>query len=543
MILIILDGWGIAKPSRGNAVTLAKTPVMDGLIKKYPNTELCAHGKCVGLPPVQDGNSEAGHMNIGAGRIVEQDAVRIGKSINDSTFFKNPAFVEAIRHVQKSRRGGAKLHLMGMLSNGMSAHSDPDHLLALLTLIKGHNFKEVYLHLFTDGRDSPKYAALKLIEAMQRDYLEHECIATIIGRFYAMDRKKKWQRTELAYNALVSGKGLKAKSPQAAITEAYNRGESDEFIQPYAITKKGESLSMIEDGDAIIFFNLRSDRARQLAKVFVQKEFNKMNPGSFKRKKVFKNLKFIAMTDFGPDLDNILTAFPGIDLQQTLPRQLADLRQLYIAETEKYAHVTYFLNGGYANPVAGEARTAVLSPDVKFYDETPAMSSVDLTKIVIKNLTPQPPLLIRKGGGSRLSGRQQRGWKYDFTMLNFAAPDMIGHTGNLQAGIKCCEEVDKYLGKIVNAYLKIKGTVIITADHGNIEEMINLKTGEIDVEHSTNHVPFILVNEKLNSKTKLYKEGVLADIAPTILELLGREKPKEMTGRSLIKIRSEKHKL
>ncbi len=511
MILIILDGWGIARPSRGNAIALAKTPVMDGLIKKYPNTELCAYGKCVGLPPAQDGNSEAGHMNIGAGRVVEQDAVRIGKSINNSTFFKNPAFIEAIRHVQKNK---SKLHLMGMLSNGMSAHSDPDHLLALLTLIKGYNLKEVYLHLFTDGRDSPKYAALKLIEAMQRDYLEHECIATIIGRFYAMDRKKKWQRTEFAYNTLVSGKGLKAKSPQAAITEAYNRGESDEFIQPYIITKKGKPLPRIKDNDAVIFFNLRSDRARQLAKVFVQKEFNKINPGSFKRKKVFKNLKFIAMAGFGPDLDNILTAFPSIDLQQTLPMQLADLRQLYISETEKYAHVTYFFNGGYADPVAGEHRISVPSPDVKSYDETPVMSSADLTDVVLDNL---------------------KNRKYDFTMLNFAAPDMIGHTGNLQAGIKCCGEVDKYLGKIVNTYLKIKGTVVITADHGNIEEMINLKTGEIDVEHSTNHVPFILVNEKLKDKVKLNNNGVLGDIAPTILELMGREKPREMTGRSLIK--------
>ena len=249
------------------------------------------------------------------------------------------------------------------------------------------------------------------------------------------------------------------------------------------------------------------------------------------------NLNYLTLTQYDQSFHNVSVLFGKENIKNTLAEVISknNLSQLHIAETEKYAHVTYFLNGGYANPVAGEARTAVLSPDVKFYDETPAMSSVDLTKIVIKNLTPQPPLLIRKGGGSRLSGRQQRGWKYDFTMLNFAAPDMIGHTGNLQAGIKCCEGVDKYLGKIVNAYLKIKGTVIITADHGNIEEMINLKTGEIDVEHSTNHVPFILVNEKLKDKVKLNNNGVLGDIAPTILELMGREKPREMTGRSLIK--------
>ena len=560
MILIILDGWGIAEPSKGNAVTLAKTPVMDGLVKKYPNTLLRAHGKYVGLPPKQSGNSEAGHMNIGAGRVVEQDSVVICKSINQGTFFKNLAFIEAIRHVQKNK---SKLHLMGMLSNGMSAHSDPDHILALLTLIRGHNFKEVYLHLFTDGRDSPKYAALKLIEAIQRDYLKDEYIATIIGRFYAMDRKKKWERLEKAYNALVLGKGLNAKSPQAAITEAYNRGETDEFIQPYVITKKGKPLPRIKDGDAVIFFNLRSDRARQLAKVFAQKDFNKMNPGSSKRKKVLKDLKFIAMTDFGPDLDSIITAFPSIDLRETLPMQLADLRQLYITETEKYAHVTYFFNGGYADPVAGEARTVLSSPDVKSYDETPAMSSADLTDAVLDNLTPKPhfstspltPLLNRRGGQRRwgddgdeppsyLGGvgggidrrgeKKGRSWRYDFTTLNFAAPDMIGHTGNLKAGIQCCEEVDKCVGRIVEAYLKAGGTVLITSDHGNVEEMINLKTGEIDTEHSVNPAPFILINNKLKD-IKLRKEGVLGDIAPTILELIGREKPKEMTGRSLIK--------
>jgi len=518
MILVILDGWGIAKPNKGNAVTMARTPNIDELTRKYPATQLCAHGKCVGLPPQQDGNSEAGHMNIGAGRIVEQDAVRICKSINDGTFFKNAAFLEAIRHIKESSRGGAKLHLMGMLSNGMSAHSDPDHILALLTLAKELKVKEVYLHLFTDGRDSPQYESLKLIEELSHGFKNGECIATIMGRFYAMDRKKKWERTERAYNALVLGDGLKAKSFQAAITEAYNRGESDEFIQPYAITRKGKLLPRIDNGDSVIFFNLRSDRARQLAKVFVQKDFNKMNPGSFKRKKVLKDLKFIAMTDFGPDLDSILAAFPSVDLRQTLPMQLADLNQLYIAETEKYAHVTYFFNGGYANQVAGETRMVLPSPDVKSYDETPAMASAELAKAVINNLKAK---------------------KYDFTMLNFAAPDMVGHTGNLEAGTKCCEEVDKYLGRIVQAYLKVKGTVLITADHGNIEEMINLETDEIDTEHSSYPVPFILVNNKLATsarhKIKLRSDGILGDIAPTILELMGRKKPKEMTGRSLIK--------
>ncbi|MFH1661767.1 MAG: 2,3-bisphosphoglycerate-independent phosphoglycerate mutase [Candidatus Falkowbacteria bacterium] len=506
LILIILDGWGLAKKNKGNAVELAKTPTMDGLIKKYPNTTLCASGKRVGLPPKQTGNSEAGHMNIGAGRIIEQDIVKISKSINEGVFFKNAAFVEAIEHVKKNK---SALHLMGMLSNGMSAHSDPDHMMALITLAREHKVDNIYLHLFTDGRDSPQYISLKLIEAIQRDYLKKEKIATIMGRFFAMDRKKKWERTERAYNALVLGEGIKIKSPQAAITQSYNKGENDEFIQPY-VMRDGQKIN---NNDSVIFFNLRSDRARQLAKVFVQKNFNKMNKGAFKRKKVLKNLKFVTMTDFGPDLDNILTAYPGSNITETLPMILHDLHQLYISETEKYAHVTYFFNGGYDNPIDGESRYVVPSPDVKSYDETPSMSSSKLSKKVIHDL---------------------KNKKYDFTVLNFAAPDMVAHTGNLEAGIKCCHMVDKYLGKIVKAYLKEKGTILVTSDHGNIEEMVNLKTGEIDTEHSINPVPFILVNNELKN-TKLINNGILADIAPTILKLLNYKKPKEMTGKSLIK--------
>lgn len=521
MILVILDGWGLAKPNKGNAVALAKTPVLNDLVRKYPSVELFASGKSVGLPSFQSGNSEAGHMNLGAGRIVEQDAVKISKSINDGTFFKNASFVEAVRQVKKNK---SRLHLMGMISNGTSAHSDPDHLLALLSFAKINGIKEVYLHLFTDGRDSPKYASLKLVEDIQKAFKNGEAIATVMGRFYAMDRKKTWDRTERAYNALTDGLSKRASSAEAAITESYNRGESDEFIEPYIITRNGKPLPRIASGDSVIFFNLRSDRARQFAKVFVQKDFNKLNPGSFLRRKVLKDLLFVAMTDFGPDLDGILTAYPGVDLKETLPLALKSLSQLYLAESEKYAHVTYFFNGGYAKPVVGEARRLVPSPNVKSYDDTPAMSSAELTKVVIDNLTP-----LAKGGGGWL------GWQYDFTVLNFAAPDMIGHTGNLAAGVECCHKVDKYLGKIIEAYLRFSGTVLVTADHGNIEEMINLKTGEINTEHSTNPVPFILINDQLRNKIKLRGGGILGDIAPTILELLGLAKPKEMTGKSLIK--------
>lgn len=504
MILIVLDGWGLSQPGPGNAVAGAKTPVMDDLVKKYPCAELYAHGEYVGLAKGQAGNSEAGHMNIGAGRVVEQDASKITKSINNKTFFKNPAFIGAVRHAKKMN---SRIHVMGMLSNGQSPHSDPAHLSALLELLRGRGARDVYLHLFTDGRDSPQYSSLQLVNDLEKSNLKNYKIATIMGRFYAMDRKKKWERTEKAYGALVKGEGRKAVSAGEAITESYNRGESDEFVEPYVI-ERGERM---QNGDSVIFFNLRSDRARQLAKAFAQADFNKMNPGSFARPRKL-NLYFVAMTDFGPDLDDIMTAYPGVDLTDTLPMVLKDLSQLYIAESEKYAHVTYFFNGGYAGTVNGEDQFMIKSPDVKSYDEVPAMSSRALTRTVLKNLEKK---------------------KYDFTVLNFAAPDMIGHTGNFKAGVECCAAVDECAGEIVNAYLKAGGTAIITADHGNVEEMVNLKTGEIDTEHSTNRVPFIIAGKVMAGK-KLREGGALCDIAPTVLKILGRGKPKTMTGKPLI---------
>ncbi len=513
LILVVLDGWGIDKPNRGNAITLANTPFIDKLTKNYPNTKLYAHGFCVGLPSQQDGNSEAGHMNIGAGRLVEQDAVRIGKSINTGVFFKNTALNEAIKHVNKNH---SKIHIMGMLSNGMSAHSDPDHLLALLELMRVKKVKNVYLHLFTDGRDSPKYAALNLIKNLKLCLKNNEKIATIIGRFYAMDRKKKWDRTKDTYDILVSAKGKIEKKAEDLLTNSYNNGDSDEFIEPHMIAnnKREAVKSRIGDNDAVIFFNLRSDRARQMAKVFAQDDFKGSNKGSFRRKRILKNFLFVALTDFGPDLDNIITAFPGIDLNNTLPMVFRDYSQLYLAETEKYAHITYFLNGGYAGKVADEDQYMIESPDVKSYDDTPGMMSVELAGFVLKNLSKN---------------------KYDFTFLNFAAPDMIAHTGNLKATVKCCEIVDKQVEKITKAYLAKGGTVIITADHGNAEEMINLETGEIDVEHSSNQVPFIIVNKKLKNKIILRKkDGILADVLPTILKVMGIKQPDEVTGKNLI---------
>jgi len=512
LILIILDGWGIAPPNKGNAITLGKTPIMDKLTKNYPYTELFAHGKNVGLPSYQDGNSEAGHMNIGAGRIVNQDVIKISKSIKDKTFFKNAAFLQAINHVKKNR---SHLHLIGLLSNGMSAHSDPFHIEALLKLAREHGIKNTYLHLFTDGRDSPQHAALKLIQDLEKKLLPNEYIATVMGRYYGMDRKKNWKVTQQAYDVLTCRKCRwhSSKDAVSAITESYNRNNTDEFLEPYVILRKNNILPRIESNDSIIFFNLRSDRARQIAKVFIQGDFEVKNKGSFKRKENLKNLSFVAMTDFGPDLESILTAFPSIDLENTLPMQLKDFRQIYMAETEKYAHVTYFFNGGYAKPIAGEKRIHVPSPDVKSYDEKPEMSSGELTSNIIKFI---------------------KNKSFDFLTVNYACPDMIGHTGNLKAGVLAVEAVDKYLGKIMTEVQKSGLSAIITADHGNIEEMIKLDTGEVNTEHTMNKVPFIFFNNECK-KFKLSQKGILGDIAPFILTILQKERPKIMNKGIIIK--------
>ena len=422
-LLIILDGWGIAKPGKGNAISQAHTPFYNSLLKKYPNTSIFAHGKHVGLPAGLAGNSEAGHMNIGAGRVIKQDVVKVSESIENGTFFKNAAFLEAINHCKKNN---SSLHLMGLLSNGMSPHSDPSHLLALLELVRKKKVKNIYLHLFTDGRDSPRYSSLNLVHKLEKQLKNNEKIATVMGRFYGMDRKKAWVRTEKAYNALVLGEGNKVCSAEKAITQSYNKGESDEYIKPSIVDCDKESR--IKNNDSILFFNLRSDRARQLAKTFVQSKFYLQNENSFKLKKKLKNINFVSLTDFGPDLGSIFTAFPSVDLKETLPMTLNGITQMYLAETEKYAHMTYFFNGGYPGLVDGEVQKMIPSPHVEKYDHTPIMSSDKLMKEVLSSLSKN---------------------KYRFLAVNFAAPDMIGHTGNLEAGIKCCEGVDVDLSKII----------------------------------------------------------------------------------------------
>ena len=511
-ILVILDGWGINKPYNGNAITQAKTPVYDLLWQNFPHTKLTAHGRAVGLPPTQDGNSESGYLNLGAGRIIDQDTVIISKAINSGIFFKNTALKETVEHIKKNN---SRVHLMGLLSGWQSAHSDPDHILALLIFYRKYGIKNIYLHLFTDGRDSFKYGALKFLKNLKKQMKNNEKIATIMGRYYAMDRKKKWEHTEMAYDLLTGSKAdFHAKNGEEAIQSAYDRGETDEFILPTIVDG---TTGCIRDNDAIVFFNLRSDRTRQLTKAFVQLDFNKKNTGSFKRKKVLKNLIFIALTDFGPDLDSILSVFPSEDIKNALPTVLKDLRQLYITENEKYAHVTYFFNGGYANPQGGEDRLMIPSVDVSRYDLKPAMSAFEISDKILGFLNKN---------------------KYDFITVNYANPDMVGHTGNLAAGIQACEIVDKCLENLVNKIKEKQGVLIVTADHGNIEEMIDEKTGQVDTQHSNYPVPFIIAdfrNIKIkNKKYKLKSSGILGNVAPTILDLMNRKKPKEMKEESLI---------
>jgi len=509
LILVILDGVGLAPPNRGNAVTLAKKPFIDHLFRDYPNTQICASGRCAGLPANQHGNSEAGHLNLGAGRIVDQDSVKISKSINEGTFFKNPAFVEAVQHVQKNH---SRLHIMGLLSGDQSPHMQPDHLIALLTFCRIKQIKPVYLHFFTDGRDSPPYKSLEFINKIKNTFKNGEKIVTLCGRFY-LDRKKNWAVTEKIYETLTAGEALVFKTENEAILHSYNMKKSDEFVPPSIIAKNEAERkeTRIAENDAVIFYNHRSDRARQLTKIFVQPNFEKLNPGVSPRKRFLKNLKFIAMTDFGPDLPSVLTAYPSVDVAVTLPMLLSLLKQLYISETEKYAHVTFFFNGGYDHPVGGEDRILIPSPEVENYKKTPAMSSPQILAKILEVI-------------------QQD--QYDFICVNFCNGDMIGHTGNLSAGIRAVEYLDGCLKQLVEKVLAKKGSLFITADHGNIEEMTDLATGEINTEHSSNPVPFIFVSEP-KKDLKFIKDGVLGNVAPTILAYLKIQKPKQMTKESL----------
>ncbi len=513
VVLVILDGFGLAnEKNKGNAITKKTAPNIFAYMHHYPTTTLTAHGEAVGLFKDQEGNSEAGHFNIGAGRVVEQDLVRISRAISDGTFFKNTAFEQAVYHVQKYK---SAVHVMGLLTDNQSAHARPEHLYATLEYLRKKKIKKVYLHLFTDGRDAPPHAAVMFLKELRLRLLPHERIASISGRFYAMDRGKNWDRTEKTYAALVHPVGTTriARSAEEAIMHAYNNGESDEYILPTAIVTDDGPVGTIESNDVVFFFNARSDRARQLTKAFVQKEFVKLNPGAFVRRDAPKNIRFVAMTDFGPDLDHVLSAFPSPDVSMCLAKAIGmERKQLYISETEKYAHVTYFLNGGYPDPIDGEKRELIQSTSHVSYVERPQMEIKKVIDTIIHHI--------------------ERG-RFDFICVNLPNADMVGHTGDFAAAKQAVKILDKELGRLVDCLRQHHGLCIVTADHGNAEEMIDLKTGLPFTEHTTNPVPFILVSNRLYGK-KLHKGGALCDVAPTVLGLLEIEKPKEMTGKSLL---------
>lgn len=510
IVLLILDGWGIAPPGPGNAITLARPAAFQALWNRHPHAKLRASGSAVGLPPRQNGNSEAGHLNIGAGRVVEQDAVRISKLIDDGTFFRSPALLHALNRV---RHRGGDLHLMGLLTADQSGHAFPKHLYALLRLAREQGNVPTYLHLFTDGRDTSPYAAMELLTKLRKHLGINQHVATIIGRLY-LDRAKRWYRTEAAYNALVLGAGRTAKTAEEAVMAAYKRGQSDEFIDPTVIGANAAQRrdSRVHTTDSVVLFHLRSDRARQITKAFMQEDFEKMNPGTFRRRRVLEKLHFVALTDFGPDLPRVVTAFPSSRLAETLPMALKELRQLYVAESEKFAHITFFLNGGYASPVNGEKRVMVHSSNVVAFDQRPRMEAQTITARVVA--------AVMRGN-------------YDFVAANLANADMVGHTGNLKAGIAAVRCIDACIKRVTDAVLAHHGILIITADHGNIESQLEKKTGEVNTEHSNNRVPFILVSEE-HFRHTLQRTGNLADVAPTILALAGIPKPRVMTGHSLL---------
>ncbi len=510
VFLTILDGWGIAPSWGANAITQSKTPNFDMFWKNYSHAQIEASGKYVGLPGHEQGNSEVGHLNIGSGRIVYQDCSRISKSIEDQSFFKSKELFNTVNHAKKYN---SNLHLIGLLSTGR-IHSHTDHIYALLQFARNSNFDRVYLDLFTDGRDNLNMSAIELIEKLQNKIKQIGVgrINSLIGRYYAMDRDNHWDRTQMAYNLLTQGMGSNFESPISAVSNSYKNGETDEYIKPITISDKSNKFTKISDNDSVIFFNFRSDRARQITQAFNDDKFN-----NFRRQKI-QNLYFTGMIPYGTELEvgkNIHSIFGPQKLDNTLAEVLSNnnLKQFHIAETEKYAHVTYFFNGGIENQFPKEDRMIINSPRVSTYDMAPKMSAEKITQEVI---------------------RRMKMYKYDFVIINYANPDMVGHTGNFHAVIEAIEFLDEQLGKLYNFVKYKKGTLIITADHGNAEELLNPQTGSTSTQHSNNPVPFILIDFSNDKKYHLRQDGVLADIAPTILELMNIEKPKEMNGRSLI---------
>lgn len=504
VMLMILDGFGLTDKVDGNAVKAAYKPNFDKLYSNYPHTKLGASGTDVGLPEGQMGNSEVGHLNIGSGRIIYQDFTRITKDIKEGEFFKNAALNHAMDDALKNN---SNLHLLGLLSDG-GVHSHINHLKALLKMAKEKGLKKVYVHVFMDGRDTAPTSGRGYISEIEKYMNDINCgrIATVSGRYYAMDRDKRWERINLAYNAMVLGKGQESSSAAECIEKSYNNGKTDEFVLPTVIMENKKPVASIKNNDSVIFFNFRPDRAREITRAINDKVFD-----GFKREPL--NLTYVTMTLYDKTIENVDVAYKPQAHKNTLGEYLSSMgkKQLRIAETEKYAHVTFFFNGGVEAPNKGEDRALIPSPKVATYDLQPEMSAYKVTEEALKRIDSDI---------------------YDVIILNFANPDMVGHTGVFDAAKKAIEAVDVCLGKIVDRILEKDGTVFITADHGNSEQMIDYSTGKPMTAHTTNPVPFIYVSKFAKS---LREHGILADIAPTMLHVLNLEVPAEMTGKSLIK--------
>jgi len=505
-VLMILDGFGLNDRTEGNAVKLANLPVVNGLMKNYPYVEGHASGLDVGLPDGQMGNSEVGHLNIGAGRIVYQELTRITKAIKDGDFFDNEAFIKGI---ENCKTNNSALHLYGLLSDG-GVHSHNTHLYALVELAKKHDLKEVYVHCFLDGRDTPPRSGKDFVAELQGklDEIGVGKIATVMGRYYAMDRDNRWDRVQLAYDAMVLGKGDTASSGVEAVEKSYADDVNDEFVMPCVVMEDGKPVGSIDVNDTIIFYNFRPDRARQITRAFCDKDFD-----HFTRAKGFMPLTYVTFTRYDITIEGTLVAFEKTEIKDTLGQYLSGkgLTQLRLAETEKYAHVTFFFNGGVEEPNKGEDRILIPSPKVATYDLQPEMSAYAVKDELVKAI---------------------KGQQYDLIVINFANPDMVGHTGVIPAVIKAVEVVDACVGEAMEALLEVDGQLFLCADHGNSEKLIDYETHQPFTAHTVNPVPFILVNA--GDGIGLKEGGVLADIAPTLLDLMDIDVPAAMTGKSLL---------
>lgn len=500
-VLMILDGYGLSDQTEGNAIAQAKTPAMDSILAKYPHTKGNASGMAVGLPDGQMGNSEVGHTNMGAGRIVYQMLVKITKDIEEGKFFNNEALLKAVENCKKN---DSSLHLMGLLSPG-GVHSHMEHLYGLLELAKRNGIEKVYIHAYLDGRDVPPSSAAEYMEEAVAKMKEIGVgsVATIAGRFYAMDRDNIWEREEKAYAALVYGEGVEETDPVQAIRNSYANDVTDEFMLPTVVDKNG----MIKENDSVIFFNFRPDRARQLTRIFVDPDFN-----GFERRNGYFPVTFVCMAQYDAEMPNVLVAYPPEELTMTFGEYLSKngKTQLRLAETQKYAHVTFFFNGGEEKQFEGEDRILVDSPKIATFDMKPEMSAYEVSDNLVDAIKSD---------------------KYDVIIVNFANPDMVGHTGIMEAAIKAIEAVDECVGRAVDALLEVDGQMFICADHGNAEKLID-EDGSPFTAHTTNEVPFIIVNYDENYG--LREGGCLADIVPTLIEMMGMEQPAEMTGESLL---------